>query len=745
MRAVPAIITVAILLLTWIPGQGQRLKDWVELGDQSMENRDPYGAMLYYGNALALDSNSGSVNYKYAEALRANHRYADAAYHYAKVYERDYGNLFPEGERRLAEMMKRTSRYEEAKKLWRRVRDAHARSPESFEYQKAVQEMRAADLALRWTEEPPLFELQWAGDEINLEDSEYAGFYTDEGTLIFTSMRGDYDDQGRLLTPPDSYFSRLYVSDPDGESESRVMFPEIEAPHGNYAVAPWGDVFVTVYREGRATISRVEDGRWTTVLPRDETDTAQYTQAAPLLLDGRKSLCFSSDRPGGYGGYDLWVVTLDEENEEPRNLGPEVNSRGNEITPFFRRDENRLYFASDWHHGLGGYDIFYSEFIDGNFRPPQNLLPPFNSAANDLYYSFNETTGEGSVTSNRGAADSKRRATCCNDLWKFTETLMTVADTTPEIVTLEDLNRYLPVTLYFHNDEPDPRTVSDTTAQDYAETYHKYLALLPIYEAEYSEGLQGRVADEAEETIDRFFLDEVDGGMRDLEMFTSLLLGELEEGHRIDVSVRGYASPLARTDYNVHLANRRIVSLVNYFKKYRSGAMRPYFENRADTSGFLRIIPVPMGEYASDPLISDNPNERDAVYGIAAARERRIQIVSVSRSGLDTTLADVVFDREIIDLGKMKAGESKPFAFDFVVEGRVAWRPDSLHSFAEGEAVVDTISDAVGVQGGESGRISGVLSAGRVPGNFSATLTLYGNIPGEKRELFLTFEVEADE
>lgn len=743
MKTLRFICMLFAILPTALTGWTQSGGDWEKLGDEALEDRDPLGAMRYYARALAADSSRGVLNYKYAEALRANHRYAKSAYYYNKVYERDYGHLFPEAGEHLASMLKQAGKYSESKRIWRRVRDRHADHPEGDAYQKAVQEMRSCDLAMRWSEGEPPFELSRLPAPINGEDSEFAGVFDADGNLYFSSLRGEYDEEGRVLTPPSDYFTRIFVSD-STLTDINAVYPEMNGAHANYIVSDWGTVFLSFHTEGKSAIYREEDGDFIRVVPGNQADSADHTHPAPALHNGERVLYFASNRPGGFGGYDLWKLNLDDPAAKPENLGSEINTPGNEITPFYRSDEDRLYFASDRHHGFGGYDLFHSERRGQSFGRPRNLKRPYNSPANDLYYSFDPNTGRGSVTSNRTNPQSSSLGSCCNDLYSFTEEIIQQTDTTPEIETLADLNAYLPVTLYFHNDEPDPRTTSDTTHLDYAETYFQYLQLLHVYEAEYSEGLQGAEADRAERTIDNFFLEEVDGGMRDLEVFTSLLLGELEEGARIDVTVQGYASPLARTDYNIHLANRRITSLINHLKNYRSGAFLPYFENRADTGGALRVVSIPFGEYTANPVVSDNPNERDAVYGIGAARERRIQIVSVSRLATDSTWADVVFDREIIDLGRLAPGDTAQFSFEFEVRGQVAWQIDSVEVQAAGAADIQWMAPADEYEPIGTYRWSGTLTARNAPGKHAATLTLFGNLPGDMRQLNLTFEIREE-
>ncbi len=117
-----------------------------------------------------------------------------------------------------------------------------------------------------------------------------------------------------------------------------------------------------------------------------QESTASY--AHPYFLDDGKSLLFTSDMPGGYGGFDLYITHWDEENQiwgTPRNLGSQVNTEGDEIFPVVYKE--RLIFSSNGQPGFGGYDLF-SVFFDQNGVIPGiiNHFPhPVNSVFNDYY------------------------------------------------------------------------------------------------------------------------------------------------------------------------------------------------------------------------------------------------------------------------------------------------------------------------------------------------------------------------
>ena len=217
------------------------------------------------------------------------------------------------------------------------------------------------------------------------------------------------------------------------------------------------------------------------------------------------------------------------------------------------------------------------------------------------------------------------------------------------------------MTLYFHNDRPNPRTTKTTTELNYLTTYKDYIERIPTYENEYSKGLSGLKEEEAILDIQDFFKDYVEKGVKDLALFTELLYLELEKGTEIELTVKGFASPLAKTDYNVNLTERRISSMVNYLKEVDGGKFNKYLN-----SDKLIIKRIPFGEYTANKLVSDNLNDkRNSVYSRAAALERKIEIQSVNFLNKKDSVPRIEFDKESIDLGKRKNG--LPIEVEFTI------------------------------------------------------------------------------
>jgi hypothetical protein len=114
-------------------------------------------------------------------------------------------------------------------------------------------------------------------------------------------------------------------------------------------------------------------------------NTPAYEGMGCLSPDNR-SLYFVSDRPGGYGGMDIWVANFENGLwREPRNLGPKINTPNNEMTPFLHIDNNTLYFASNGHTGMGGYDLYMCRRInDTDWTTPVNMGYPINTPFDEL-------------------------------------------------------------------------------------------------------------------------------------------------------------------------------------------------------------------------------------------------------------------------------------------------------------------------------------------------------------------------
>lgn len=156
-----------------------------------------------------------------------------------------------------------------------------------------------------------------------------------------------------------------------------------------------------------------ETGKWVNpkAFPYNSTD---YAVGFPWLSNDGTALYFASNMSGGMGGWDLYVSNYNAVSQSwsaPSNLGPTVNTPGNEITPFIEGTD--LYFASDWHNGLGGLDVFKADFKNNYANNVVNLGAGVNSARDDYGFIYDSKNGTGYFTSNR--PDGKGN----EDIWQI--------------------------------------------------------------------------------------------------------------------------------------------------------------------------------------------------------------------------------------------------------------------------------------------------------------------------------------
>ena len=617
------------------------LKKYLEFAKEQYDKGDYFYALEYYSKAMELDSNTIDILWQVAETHRAYKDYRKAEYYYAKVYDREEAKIYPSSLLQLGLMQKQNGKYQEALETFKRAKKKYYKDKRSYNYLKSKEEIESTLWAISNSADSLELSVSTLSDSVNTQNSEFGhGIYN--GKLLFSSLRADSINHLEEVYDK-KYRTKLFTSDVKqaisefaaGQSIQALIDEKSSTGNGSFSLDGKRFYYSSCQDEGynyrcKIVVARYENGKWSNPDTLGEIINepgANTTMPCIADLDGVETLIFCSDREDSEGGLDIFYSRIKNGNEYSKVRAIKaLNSPDNEVTPWWDAKKQRLYFASSWVNGFGGLDVVYSEYKN-QFGAPQNAGIPINSPANDLYYfSFEDSVF---VTSNRLGVRYSKNPTCCSDIFVMKPPLKVEPPTAIE--TLFELNKRLPVTLYFHNDRPDPDSRNTSTKLNYIETYDSYTAMLEEYKREYSKGLNGEKADEAREDIETFFIEYVDKGVSDLAHFTKLLLAELQKGVKVEVTIKGFASPLAKTDYNVNLTKRRISSLINYLRAYENGVYIPYLNNTAENGGRVVFKEVPFGEYTANQLTSDNPNDvQNSVYSRAAAIERKIEIQSVN-------------------------------------------------------------------------------------------------------------------
>jgi hypothetical protein len=645
--------------------QAQGIKQLLKQGSDAMSIKDYSSATQIYNQVILIDSSNVTYQLLFADASRLNYDNTAALHWYEKIFKQDNGKTYTEVPFYIATQLKNTGKYKDAKKYFDKYYKKQKNSKDKIKKQlalKAKQEFDACDIAQILIKNPVDVKILHLDSMVNSKVSEYAPFEYDS-LLYFSSLRDKSKSDANGVG-----FNKLYTAHKSPTKENKFLkAQELDSLFNKNGIhnantsfnSDFTKIFVSRCGAVNATqykceiyVSDFKEGHWTDLkkLPSPiNVEGSNTTQPCFSELNGKDVLFFASDRGAGEGAMDIWYAYMnkDESFETPINAGKKVNTIEDEITPWYVKENNTLFFSSTWHKGLGNFDIFKSEYknntstgsattstgsVQLEFTDAQNLGYPINSSYNDIYYSINSKKDKAYISSNRIGSYFEDKPSCCNDIYSFPITPLTEPpkpiDTTALIIN--QMKVLCPLTLYFHNDEPEPKTKVIITKKNYKKTYDDYTVLKQKYFAEYTKGLEGDAKNLAQNRVENFFEDSVDAGMQDLEKFAQLLQQVLVRGEKVKITMKGYCSPLASTDYNVNLAKRRISSLQNYFLEYNNGEFVKYVNNTNPAEGNIEFTNEDIGELPISKVSDDVKDVRNSVYSPYAACERKIQIIAVS-------------------------------------------------------------------------------------------------------------------
>lgn len=629
----------------------QTLRAYEKAADKAFANKDYYTALVHLAAGLEIDTGNVNLQYKYAEIARQFNAYELAESYYQKVALHEEAEKYPMTDFWLAMVKKSQGEYAEALRLFKDF--SKNQSDANYFSKWSQREAEACDWAMKL--KPPedkIITVSQLDKKVNSPYSEVGALQRGD-TLYFSSLRFDNRNDAHV---PNRKLTKILTSKKGSKGRTmRRNFNEKEKHTAYTAFNQSGSrIYFTIcdyvssanircaiyYRE------KDKRKRWkkkAEKLP-DFINQPGRTSTHPTIafdpVSEKEILFFVSDRKNGAGKLDIWYSEIDGKKfSEPVNLEM-VNTPENEISPFFDKKNQLLYFSSDGHGGLGGYDI-YSISKKEDWGVMENIGKPVNTSYHDLYYSINNQGNTAFLSSNRPGSfylDKDNKA-CCYDIYKvqYSESDPTEPEdeivelpspepelpiTPPVPTTLED---FLPLALYFDNDEPDKRTRRTSTKKDYATTYDKYFQKKQEYITEFSKPVNEDDRFEAEQAVEDFFEEEIKKGYDHLFLFSNILLKRLENGEKVEIFIKGFTSPRAKSDYNLSLGKRRVSSLRNHFQTYQKGIFKPFLDGEK-----LIISETSFGETQAAKEVSDILEDlRGSIYHPAAARERRVEIVEV--------------------------------------------------------------------------------------------------------------------
>jgi peptidoglycan-associated lipoprotein len=344
--------------------------------------------------------------YMVAECYRLMNDPKNAEIWYKKAVKTSYSK--PEAQYWYAESLKKNGKYQPAADEFKRYKQLVPADP------RADQEIRSCELSAEWLRNPESYKVDEL-KEVNSKDADFSPAYArdDFGVIYFTSSRDDaagnktHGATGQNFT--DIFESRI---DKKGKWSMpvtvQVLNSEFEEGTPDFS-SDYREIFFTRCEAGKrekkgCIIMQAErkGDSWTD--PKNlEIMPDSIVAAHPAITPDGLTLYFVSDVKGGFGGKDIWFVTREKSNakwSKPLNAGPDINTSGDELFPYVRKDGS-LYFASDGHIGMGGLDIFRAKSQPDGSWLIQNMKSPINSFADDFGIVFQDEIEAGLFSSTR--------------------------------------------------------------------------------------------------------------------------------------------------------------------------------------------------------------------------------------------------------------------------------------------------------------------------------------------------------
>ena len=389
--------------------------------NRSFYNKAYSDAIPQYLYSIKKDSSFHEAVINLADCYRLTNDAVNAEIWYKKVVT--FNDSQPIHQLYLGEALMENKKYQEAKKWFELYSKNASDDSRGYEHLQTLKQLS------RYFKDSSYVKIKKIN--INSTESDFSPIVYRMG-LLFTSARKRMSVIERTQAWTGKNFFSIYIA----ESKDSVTFyrprlfaPELQINYNNGPLCISKDLKTIYFTRNNPNgnssdkIIKLEiyeshiladDKHWDDQLIPFRWNSNTYNCAHPALSADGTKLFFTSDMKSGFGGMDLYVCKRDGNVwGEPENLGPKINTAGNEVFPSLDDDDN-LYFASDGRDGLGGLDMYTSMPTDGGYSTPENMGAPFNSNSDD--FGINIIGRRGYFSSNRG------RKGIDDDIYQFINT-----------------------------------------------------------------------------------------------------------------------------------------------------------------------------------------------------------------------------------------------------------------------------------------------------------------------------------
>ncbi len=370
--------------------------------------------------------NKANKAFRIAESYRAANKISKAEKWYERAVQHNYGPLAIYTH---AQMLKQQEQYEAAIEKYKLYKK---RAPSNKN--KARRAIKGCRKAMKWKKNPSSITIT-PQQNVNTEASDYLPTFYGED-IVFSSQRPMATGES-IYEWTGEKFSDLFIAEvKDGELHNVRLFNEkgkINTPYHEGATSfnnNYNELYFTRCgspgkKDDYCRIywsNKLANGQWEKPKPLPLFEDSTINVGQPSLGPHGQRLYFVADAPGGQGGKDLYVSTFRSGKwGPPKNLGPGINTSGDEMFPFFINDST-LYFSSDGYIGMGGLDIFWAHRKNGTWKV-KNLRYPLNSGGDDFGITVKQRrqiNQSGYFTGIGYFSSSRPRGKGSDDIYRFT-------------------------------------------------------------------------------------------------------------------------------------------------------------------------------------------------------------------------------------------------------------------------------------------------------------------------------------
>ncbi len=389
-----------------------------------------FNAVGYLEDVVKAKPDKVKVIHLLAELNRSLRDYQAAEKYYVLEIQK-VADKWPNSTFFLGQMQKMNGKYAEAKKTFQGYLKLKLDKKDISYKSLAKTEIIGCDSSNAWLANPYKMKVEHEEGSVNNILTDFAPKPLSGNRLLYSSLKSD--TAINITKSDQDYFAKMYIATKDGKtwkSDTRLSYPPNDSKtHVGNGVMNADEKVLYFTKCDQSEIvsmkcklfrSKRVGKDWGEPEELKALNNPEGTTTQPafgITKDGKEALYFVSDR-GGRGGLDIFYAEIKGESFGPiKNIGNDVNTSGDEYSPYYDRKEKALYFSTNGRPNLGGLDVFKVKGTPDAWGVAYNLGAPVNSSADDIYFVLDERGKRGYVVSNRSGTKTIRGETCCDDIW----------------------------------------------------------------------------------------------------------------------------------------------------------------------------------------------------------------------------------------------------------------------------------------------------------------------------------------